>query len=121
MFRALTFGINKNSILLTAIKTTRVLNGKGGYNETIINIDFLGAIHTHQPTDTEIQSMQTGSGSFSFEWFQIFTNDLSFELQNQNDKIIYNNKKYLVKSKIWGTNEYGYQAYVIVSDFKNVY
>lgn len=115
----LTAGISRNSIPLTAIKINKVLNGKGGYNETIIRINFEGAIHTHQPTDTEIQSMQSSNGSFSFEWFQVFTNDLSFELKNQNDKIIYNNKRFLVKSKIWNTNEYGYQAYVIVSDFKN--
>lgn len=119
-FKPIGIGIELNEQDLIAEKNIIIHNRKTGIDEkTTFQFDFLGAVQPYNPTDTEVQSIQFGNGNYSIQWYRIYTRNLDLDISNYNDKIIYNNKKFIIKA-ILPWNDYGYVEYRICTDFNDI-
>lgn len=118
MFKAPKSSILKNQIPLIAVKKIKNYIDFGQSVESEIFIPFMGSIQLYKPEDIEMQQMELGQGNFAFTWFRVHTVDVTLNLQTYNDRIIYNNKRYIIKS-IFDYKIYGYIEYRLVSDYQN--
>lgn len=119
-FKPIGIGIELNEQDLIAEKNIIIHNRKTGIDEkTTFQFDFLGAVQPYNPTDTEVQSIQFGNGNYSIQWYRVYTRNLDLDISNYNDKIIYNNKKFIIKA-ILPWNDYGYIEYRICTDFNDI-